>query len=118
MSYFSVVPDPRLARGQRHRLLDITVISVMAVICGAQGWTEREAWPEGCEDWLKTFLELPHAIPSADTFARIFSILDSEAFERCFSKWACAVNEASGENLSRSMGKQSAVPSREKVGHR
>lgn len=99
MSYFSVVPDPRLARGQRHRLLDIMVIAVMAVICGALGWTEIEAWAESCEDWLKTFLELPHGIPSADTFARVFSIIDAESFQRCFSKWACAVNEASGGKL-------------------
>lgn len=99
VTFFLGVEDPRLQRGRRHRLLDIMVIAVCAVVCGSRGWTDIEEWGEAHEKWLRTFLKLPHGIPSADTFARVFSIINGEEFERCFSKWAQAVNEASGGKL-------------------
>jgi predicted transposase YbfD/YdcC len=49
--------------------------------------------------WLATFLELPDGIPSHDTFGRVFSLLDPNAFERCFLAWMSALVEASGGRL-------------------
>lgn len=87
-SHFEPLQDPR---EDNHNLLhnfhDILVISILATICGADGWTEICEFAEAKLDWLKTFLELPHGIPSHDTFGRVFSLLDSEAFESCFLAW-------------------------------
>lgn len=99
VTFFLGVEDPRLQRGRRHRLLDIMVIAVCAVVCGCRGWSQIEEWAEGHEEWLKTFLELPHGIASADTIARVFSIINAEQFELCFSQWAQEVNRASGGKL-------------------
>jgi predicted transposase YbfD/YdcC len=48
---------------------------------------------EAKEKWLKGFLELPHRIPSHDTFRRVFAILNTEQFRTCFVKWIQAVDK-------------------------
>ena len=46
-----------------------------------------EAFGEEKEGWFRTFLELPSGIPSHDTFYRIFSMLEPDAFQECFTRW-------------------------------
>jgi len=41
---FGDLVDPRIARGRRHRLLDIVTIAVCAVISGAESWVEVAQW--------------------------------------------------------------------------
>jgi hypothetical protein len=56
---FRGVKDPRINRRKLHRLIDIIVIAVMAVICDSQGWEDIEEFAVIRKDWLKTFLKLP-----------------------------------------------------------
>lgn len=89
LSYFSSIEDPRVAdRNLRHKLEDMFAIAILAVICGADNWVEISNFAESKEAWLREFLELPNGIPSHDTFGRVFSLLDAQTFERCFSEWA------------------------------
>ena len=94
MGHFSILRDPRMQKKKRHRLIDILVIAICAVICGAEGWEEMERYGVAKFEWLKTFLELPHGIPSDDTFARVFSIIDPIEFQRCFAAWGAAMKES------------------------
>ena len=91
--HFSKVSDPRVDRTKEHKLMDMIVIAVCAVICGAEGWTDIENFGNSKLPWLKTFLELPNGIPSHDTFGRVFSMLDAEQFQLAFYEWVLAVNE-------------------------
>ena len=61
---FEEVEDPRLERTRLHRLSDILVVALCGVICGADSWTEIELFGKAKFDWLRTFLELGHGIPS------------------------------------------------------
>lgn len=88
--HFSKLEDPRW-HNRRHKLLDIVVIAICAVICGADSWEEIELFGRSKEEWLKGFLELPHGIPSHDTFRRVFAVLDTEQFQLCFVEWIQAV---------------------------
>ena len=92
------LPDPRRANS-RHKLMDIVTIALFAVICGADGWKQVEAYGKSKEDWLGTFLELPHGIPSHDTFGHVFAKLDPDAFEDAFRRWIAQVAELSGGRL-------------------
>ena len=85
--HFWVVRDPRVERTKKHKMEDILTITICAVICGADTWTDIAAFGETKEGWFRTFLELPHGIPSHDTFGRVLAALDPEAFERSFQAW-------------------------------
>lgn len=91
---FSDLPDPRMEKKVKHNLLDIITITLCAVISGADGWAEVETYGNTKQDWLVTFLELPHGIPSHDTFGRLFALLSTEALETGFQRWVASVAEA------------------------
>lgn len=98
--HFARLPDPRVDRTKRHLLLDIVVIAVCAVICGADTWVDIEAYGRAKYEWLKRFLPLPHGIPSHDTFARVFARLKPEAFRTCFLAWLTEIQEQIGGSLA------------------
>lgn len=90
---FASVPDPRIARTRAHELLDMIVMAVCAVICGADGWTDIETFGKAKRKWLKRLLKLPNGIPSHDTFGRVFARLDPVAFQESFTRWMQVVEE-------------------------
>jgi len=97
LRFFAELPDPRAANIV-HRLGDILIIAICAVICGADSWVDVEIFGNAKLSWLSTFLELPRGIPSHDTFGRVFAAIDPDAFERCFQNWMSALR-GSGTRL-------------------
>lgn len=93
---FGGLKDPRIERTKRHSLVDIVCLAICAVMAGAEGWEDIEEFGQQKEAWLRTFLQLPHGIPSHDTIARVFRMLDSDVFEACFRDWICVVNQRLG----------------------
>jgi predicted transposase YbfD/YdcC len=85
--HFAQVDDPRVERTRLHRLIDILVIAICAVICGAESWDDIAEFGEVKQDWFATFLELPNGIPSHDTFNRVFAALNPEQFRQAFLDW-------------------------------
>lgn len=79
--HFAPLIDPHVERTTHHHLLDIVVIAVCAVICGADSWVEIEEFGNAKLSWFRTFLDLPNGIPSHDTFGRVFAALDPEQFQ-------------------------------------
>lgn len=88
IQYFEEVDDPRInIHKVRHELMDIIVITILAVICGADNWVDISEFGESKYDWLQKFLKLPNGIPSHDTFGRLFSLIDSHQLQECFINW-------------------------------
>jgi predicted transposase YbfD/YdcC len=94
LEYFNDLPDPRIDRCKEHALIDIIMIAIPATICGAEHFTEMEAFGKAKYDWLKTFLELKNGIPSHDTLARVFARIKPAAFQERFASWVQAVRTA------------------------
>lgn len=105
-SHFEKVRDPRIGNAKRHKLLDILVIAICAVICGADGWSDIELFGKNKAGWLKKFLELPNGIPSHDTFGRVFAQIDPQEFQRSFMEWVQAIQEMTQGQVIAIDGKQ------------
>jgi len=91
VGHFALLEDPRDALRRRHKLIEMVVIAIAAVPCGGDGWVAIAAFGRAKEGWLRQFLELPHGIPSHDTFGRVFALLAPAAFEACFRAWVEAI---------------------------
>lgn len=99
--HFSRLDDPRAQHSIEHLLLDIVIITICGVICGADTWVEIENYGLAKQEWLETFLDLPNGIPSHDTFARTFARLHPEQLQQCFLNWVQAVfNITDGQLIS------------------
>jgi predicted transposase YbfD/YdcC len=80
-------------RCKQHALLDIIILSVLAVLCGAESYDSIHLFGKVNIDFLKQFLVLKNGIPSHDTINRVFQMLNPRQFERCFISWAKGLQE-------------------------
>jgi len=87
------IQDFRKGNGISHKLIDILSISILAVLCGADGWIGMEEFGKAKQSWLKRFLELPNGIPSHDTFGRVFASIDPKEFHAVFIEWVKNISE-------------------------
>jgi hypothetical protein len=116
VDHFGEREDPRIERQKQHQLLDVIVIAICAVLCGADDWVAIETFGQAKEAWFRRFLALPNGIPSHDTFGRIFALLSPAQFQACFVNWIQAVAEVvtgqvvaiDGKTLRRSYNRRSA----------
>jgi predicted transposase YbfD/YdcC len=87
LRFFDDLPDPRSNVNRLHRLGDVIVIAICAVIATADGPTAIAHWAELNEVWLRRHLALPNGIPGKDTFRRVLGLLPPAAFQQCFGQW-------------------------------
>lgn len=88
---FSDLRDPRVVGRTEHHLLDILVLTVCAVLCGADDWEAVEMWGQAKLAWLRQFIALKNGIPSHDTIGRVLAALDSATFQACFTRWVATI---------------------------
>ena len=91
MFHLSNLDDPRTGENIRHKFIDILFISICAIICGCESWTEFEDYGYAKDEWFSIFLELKNGIPSHDTFRRIFCVLDFTEFQKMFIQWTSEI---------------------------
>src|SRR5262245_4667294 len=92
--FFADLTDPHIDRCKRHTLLDLVVLALCATLGGANGWADIERFGKAKIDFFRRFLELPHGIPSHDTFGRVFDRLDPAALLACIRHWLTAFRAA------------------------
>jgi len=92
---FSSLEDPRVERHKRHKLIDIIVLTICAVISGAESWEAIEQFGENKQDWLRKWIELENGIPSHDCIARVIARIEPAKMTECFSfiAWVQSVAE-------------------------
>ena len=62
-------------------------MALCGVVAGCDSWVEMAMFCKNRLDWFRKFLELPNGILSHDTFGRVFSLIDPNAFTQCFASW-------------------------------
>jgi predicted transposase YbfD/YdcC len=101
LRFFDDLPDPRSNVNRLHRLGDVIVMAICAVLANAEGPTAMAQWAHLNEVWLRNYLALPGGIPGKDTFRRVLGLLPPAAFQQCFQRWLQTLQtsaEEDGEN--------------------
>ena len=96
VDHFRSIRDYRENHNKRHLLVDIIVVAVGCVICGANNFVEIQTIGNEKLDWFRTFLLLPNGIPSHDTFNRVFARINPEELRSCFLSWVQATFPTTG----------------------
>src|SRR3984893_1680319 len=86
--HFQELEDPRSPVNQRHPLVSVLVIALLAVLAGAGGPTAIARWAALKEELLLQVLDLPNGVPRKDVFRRVLMVLKPAAFQACFASWS------------------------------
>ena len=87
LDFFTELEDPRIERHKLYPLNEILLTTLCAKICDAQSWEDIQDFGEAKIKFLRNYLPYENGIPSHDTFARIFSLIDPKQFKTCFIEW-------------------------------
>jgi len=87
------IEDFRQENSIEHKLIDILIISILAVISGAMGYAHIYRYAEAKYEWLKTFLALPNGIPSVYTIRRVIMNINPQSFHKAFIDWVETINQ-------------------------
>jgi len=98
LRFFDGLPDPRSSVNRLHRLGDVIVIAICAVLANADGPTAIAQWAKLNAGWLRKHLALPNGIPGKDTFRRVLGLLSPAAFQQCFQQWLHTLQMSVDEN--------------------
>lgn len=91
LAEMKIVPDHRVAGMVTYPLDEILLATLVGVICGADDWEAVEDFASEGLDWLQRFLPYAHGVPSAQTFRKVFRLLDPRLLEQGFAAWAASL---------------------------
>src|SRR5579862_805666 len=91
---FQGLKDPRSPVNQRHPLVSVLVIAIMAILAGSNGPTAIATWARLKAAFLLGVLDLPNGIPCKDVFRRVLQLVNPKAFQACFAAWLRSLRAA------------------------
>jgi predicted transposase YbfD/YdcC len=116
-THFSGLKDPRIKRKKLYPLMEILFVVLCGTICGAESWRDFVLFGKEKTDFLKKYFPYANGIPSKDTLARLFAVLDPESFKKCFIAWVKSLQETlqdviaiDGKTFCNSIDKANNVP--------
>ena len=102
--HFTAVEDPRINRSQRHELMDILFICVVATIAGADGPSDIEDFVKQQLAWCRKFVTLKNGVPSHDTIGRVLAMIKPDQFQKAFLKWIACFSGPAAEDTEDDLG--------------
>lgn len=100
LSHFKDLPDPRQAGKILYPLEEVLLLCLLAVLGGAEAFTEIVRFGEKKLDLLRRFRPFAHGVPCNDQLGTILAALDAGAFQRCFVAWVAAVAGVSADAIA------------------
>ncbi|QDP72768.1 ISAs1 family transposase [Legionella israelensis] len=104
---FLSIRDPRVGGRCTYSLLTILIIVLCGLICGCDSWKAMEIFARARKRWLSQFIDVSEGLPSHQTLARVFSLIDPLEFERCLSSWIEGISQFFMDELIAIDGKTS-----------
>jgi predicted transposase YbfD/YdcC len=99
LKHFNSITDPRIERCKKHKLMDILLLAISAVLSGAEGWEDIEDFGHLKLDWLKKYGTFDAGIPRHDTIARVICRLKADEIEYAFQSWISSLIETTGTDI-------------------
>jgi|SRR5215472_3654922 len=88
LEQLQTLPDPRRqGKNLKHRLDELLLIGLCAVVAGANDCVEVATWAGRHLDFLRTFLDLPNGVPSHDTFSRVLALVPPATLQGLVLPW-------------------------------
>ena len=100
LSYFKDMPDHRQAGKVTYPLDEILLLCLLAVLAGAEAFTDIARFGEKKLDLLRRFRPYRDGTPAHDHLGDIFATLDAQAFQRCFVAWVAALTKTPAEVIA------------------
>src|SRR5271157_1444189 len=100
LDHMRVVPDHRIPGMVTYPLDEVLLATLVGVVCGADDWEGVEDVATGALDWLRGFLPFANGIPRAQTFRKVFRLLDTQALQRGFAAWAASLRAEAREVIA------------------
>ena len=100
LRHFSSLPDHRQAGKVDYPLAEILLLNLLAVLAGAEAFTEIARFGEKKLGLLRRFRPFAKGTPSHDHLGDIFATLDASAFQRCFVAWVAALTNTAAEVIA------------------
>lgn len=97
---FSKVEDPRIDRTKKYPLIEVLLSAFFAVMDGARSWNSINTFASVHLSHLRKFLPFENGIPSEDTYARVFSLINPDSFEKAFREAANRILASLGKEPS------------------
>ena len=91
--------DSRQQSKVRHRLKDIIVIVLFAMLANADDWVEIGIFANYHEEYLRKYIKLKNGVPSHDTIQRAMALVSPEIMQQIMAKWQETLNGDEGEKL-------------------
>ncbi len=99
LDYFGDLDDPRCEKNKLYPMKELLLLTLCAVICGAEGWEDVEDFGQVKLPFLRRYLPYAQGTPSDDTVRRFFRALSPGAFQERFVSWAKSFTERSDKRL-------------------
>ena len=97
---FSTLKDPRLDRKKLYPLMEVLFVVLCGSVCGAESWRDYVLFGKEKIGFLSQYFPFENGIPSKNTFARVFALLEPEAFKACFVEWVKTFQVALNEVIA------------------
>ena len=94
LNHFRDLPDPRQRGKVMYPLDEVLLLSLLAVLAGAEAFTDIALFGDKKIELLRRFRPFRDGTPSHDHLGDIFATLDAECFQRCFVSWVSALTGA------------------------
>jgi predicted transposase YbfD/YdcC len=91
LNYFNDLPDPRQRGKVMYPLDEVLLMSLLAVLSGAETFVDIALFGTKKLGFLRRFRPFLDGTPSHDHLGDIFASLDPEVFQRCFVAWVASV---------------------------
>ena len=79
-----MLKDERQKGKAIYKIWDIVVVVILAVLADCNEWEEIADYARDEKDFLKKFLKLTGGIPTAKTYERVISLIDSQELNKIF----------------------------------